>query len=428
MMGAVVIDVVDLIALYIAGLQAIFQPCIYPMIPVFFSYVMSAARKKAWRGISMLLFILGLYTSFAIYGLAAAFSADFVSRYLTLTIDVATLFTGLLMFSFGLVMFTPLREIFTRIRLPKVKPKSKGLVNAFLVGFIMAIVAAPCAGGSILMALIIILKQSSYTGSILTALIGMGVFSLGLASPLVILGIFAGKISEIHGRISKSFIVRRGEEMLGIVLIAFSFISVNSLGLPSLTIEFINEALTVATLFSSIIVIHVSLTAFKAFRVLGEKTYALLFVGFALIGLDNILLVFEKIALIPPLPPLILLVFKIISYSSILTAFTHILVENKRKIPSVLILWNNIIGAMLSAFVVAELLVLKLKYKRKVFPLVAYFVLLMAMPLLQEFFNPVIIEGVSLDFLIRAFSGFALLPLLFKSRDAIRGMTLLAEV
>jgi len=412
------LSLLDLVALYIAGVQAVFQPCIYPMIPVFLTYVMGVKSSKAWRSVSMLFFVLGLYLSFALYGIAAVFAANFVSKYLLLTIDVATLYTSVLIYALGLTMFTPLRELYTRAWIPRFKMK-KGLPDSFILGFLMSIIAAPCAGSSILMALMIIFKSSTYQAlNVLLALTGMGIFSLGLATPLILLSVLAGKMRKVYSRLSRSFIVKHGEEILGLVLVSFSFISVVSLGIESLIYAFLDKILGVTAFFSAIILLYMTATSAKAYKFLKNGIFLLLSGGFIMLSIDEALFALNHLEVFDYYEyseffPLL----RIISYLLTSVGFAPIVPVNRAFI---LILTIGAMKNLEMGLLVLNIVFLvwnKIKGAIKIYPLLLFYSLLAIITLLENIYPEL--------YLLKAFTGFILLPMLFQSRNALRNLEII---
>lgn len=411
------LSLLDLVALYIAGIQAVFQPCIYPMIPVFLTYVMGVKSSKTWRSISMFFFILGLYLSFALYGIAAVFAANFVSRYLVLTIDVATLYTSVLIYALGLAMFTPLRELYTRAWVPKFKMR-KRLPDSFILGFLMSIIAAPCAGSSILMALMIIFKSSTYQAlNLFLALTGMGVFSLGLATPLILLGLFAREMRRFYSRLSGSFIVKHGEEILGLVLISFSFISVVSLGIESLIYAFLDKIVGVTAFFSAIILLYMTMTSAKAYKFLKNKVFLLLSGGFIMLSIDEALFAFNHLEVLYCEYSDFSSLLRIVSYLLTSIGFAPILPVNK---VFVLILSVYAMKNLEMGLLVLNIIFLvwnKIKGAVKIHPLLLFYSLLAIITLLENIYSEL--------YLLKAFVGFILLPMLFQSRNALRSLEII---
>lgn len=409
------LSLLDLIALYIAGVQAVFQPCIYPMIPVFLTYVMGVKGSRAWRSISMLFFVLGLYFSFALYGIAAVFAANIVSKYLLLTIDVATLYTSVLIYALGLAMFTPLRELYTRTWIPRFKVKRR-LPDSFILGFLMSIIAAPCAGSSILMALMIVFKSSAYQAlNLFLALTGMGVFSLGLATPLILLGLFTRKIRRFYSRLSGSFVVKHGEEILGLVLVSFSFISVVSLGIESLIYSFLDKILGVTAFFSAIILLYMTMTSARAYKFLKNRVFLLLSGGFIILSIDEALFALNHLEAFnycghSEFSSLL----RITSYLLTSVGFAPILLVDRifMLFLSVSAMKNLEMGLLVLNIVL--LVWSKIKGAVKIYPLLLFYSLLAIITLLENIYSEL--------YLLKAFAGFILLPMLFQSRNALRNL------
>lgn len=178
------------VAAYGGGLLASLTPCVYPMIPIIAS-VIGNANVGGSKGRGLLLslaYIMGMAVTYSALGLFAA-----VTGRLFGTINSSPwsyLFVGNIILLLGLGML----DLF---KLPTIAPnmttKIKGVPGVFILGMTSGLVAGPCTApvlGSLL-------AYVASTGNILLGASMLFVFSLGMGTLLLLVGIFSGVLASI---------------------------------------------------------------------------------------------------------------------------------------------------------------------------------------------------------------------------------------
>ncbi len=186
---------ISYIAAFTGGLIAFFSPCLLPLLPSYISVISGFTFKELYglnfdkiRGrifLSSLFFVLGFMIVFTILGAVGLA----VSKLLFSHIDLFTQVSGAGIIFFGLIQlgvinFEPLQFDYAwniQKRLARL-----GFLTAFLMGIACAFIWIPCIG-QILGSILLLATQSSTVqdGTIL-----LGLFSLGLSTPFLILGLF----------------------------------------------------------------------------------------------------------------------------------------------------------------------------------------------------------------------------------------------
>lgn len=132
-----------IVAVFVGGLLTASNPCVLAMIPLMMGFV--AGRQDANKGVLRALgfsfvFVLGLSITFTILGMVAALAGKMYG-------DVSSSWNWIVA-AVCLVMGIHLMGIFT-VPIPsiahKVKPKTRGLVGALILGLLFGLVSAPCA-------------------------------------------------------------------------------------------------------------------------------------------------------------------------------------------------------------------------------------------------------------------------------------------
>lgn len=197
---------------FAAGLLTILSPCVLPLAPI----VAASARAQDPRG--PLALALGLALTFGLVGGALASAGIEFGNSTGLRAAAAVL-----MLAAGLAMLVPLLGAKTeRLMAPLSRwgdalarrmPKA-GLAGQAGAGVVLAFAWAPCAGPTLGAAFAL----AASGGSILMAMITMGVFALGAAASLLAAGYGLGRIAS-QTRIATARAARIGNIALALVLI-----------------------------------------------------------------------------------------------------------------------------------------------------------------------------------------------------------------
>lgn len=179
--------------LFGAGVLTSLTPCIYPMIPITASIVAGTADRAAPRTRTIgltLTYVTGLAMFYAILGLVAGLTG---SLFGTVSANPWVRFaTGNLLLIFGLAMLDVIPVSAPRRLLDWVGRLEGGSYPAvFLLGATSGIVAAPCGAP----AFAVVLTWVAATGAGAMGFVYLFVFSLGMTSLLIVVGIFSGSVA-----------------------------------------------------------------------------------------------------------------------------------------------------------------------------------------------------------------------------------------
>ncbi len=171
-----------------AGFLSFISPCVLPLVPSYISYITglsleeltSPEGKARAREIALknsLMFILGFSTIFIFFGA----SATFIGQFFLSNQNIIRQIGGLLIIFFGLYIMGVFKFAFmARDTRHQFSRKPAGYVGSYFVGIAFGAGWTPCVGpilGSILL-------YASTTGSVLTGVQLLAVYSLGLGLPL----------------------------------------------------------------------------------------------------------------------------------------------------------------------------------------------------------------------------------------------------
>ena len=172
-----------------AGLLAFISPCVLPLVPVYLASICGpeilepqASRGRLLIFLHSLSFVVGFSVVFITLG-AGVGLIGFALRSHLLTLKIA----GGLLIAFGLFLLAALKFPWLNYekRLTPSLGTTTGYLRSFVIGVIFSLAWTPCIGGLLAGALAIALSSTTaWQGASL-----LGVFSLGLSLPFLIIGL-----------------------------------------------------------------------------------------------------------------------------------------------------------------------------------------------------------------------------------------------
>jgi thioredoxin:protein disulfide reductase len=190
---------IQLIAVFFLGILMSLTPCIYPMIPITAGILQSYGSKSLFQNFFVsTLYGLGIATTFATFGLIAAFTGHLFGNILMSPIFI--IFIILVMAYMGLSMFGIFEMYIPKFMQKNISIKktdnSKSLRNIFapfLLGVITGSVASPCLtpGLAFLLTLVATIGNK-FLGFTLLFTAG-----IGLSLPLLIIGTFSSSLNVL---------------------------------------------------------------------------------------------------------------------------------------------------------------------------------------------------------------------------------------
>jgi len=184
-----------LVTLFGAGVLTSLTPCIYPMIPITVSVLAGTAEPGGSRARTVGLtvaYVTGLALFYAILGLAAGLTG---SLFGTVSANPWVRFaTGNLLLVFALAMLDVI-PVSAPQRMVQWAGGLKGgsYPAVFLLGATSGLVAAPCGAP----AFAVVLTWVAATGSGAMGFVYLFVFSLGMTTLLVVVGLFSGSLARL---------------------------------------------------------------------------------------------------------------------------------------------------------------------------------------------------------------------------------------
>ena len=212
---------------FIFGLLLSFTPCIFPMIPILSSIIVSHSKnnkniKPKETFIISLIYVLSMAITYTIVGTLAGIlgGVDIQASFQNpIVISIfSTIFIALAFSLFGYYEIKLPSKVEDKINKITHSHKGKGLISVVIMGFLSAFIIGPCVAPPLAGAVIFIAQ----TGDAFLGALSLFVMSIGLGFPLLLIGLGAGKFMPKPGgwmiRISHIF----GVIMLGLGIFMIS--------------------------------------------------------------------------------------------------------------------------------------------------------------------------------------------------------------
>jgi thioredoxin:protein disulfide reductase len=202
---------------YLAGLLLAFTPCVLPMVPIL-SGIIAGGGAKVTPGRAFALsatYVLGMAVTYTAAGLAGAAMGHEVQslfqQWWVLTL-FAAIFVAMALSMFGL--FTVQMPVAVQTRLAGMSNRqSTGTFGGVaIMGALSALIVTTCVGPALVAALLVI----SQTGQIARGGAALFAMSLGMGTPLLIVGASAGKLLPKAGAWMEFIKKLFGVMMLGV--------------------------------------------------------------------------------------------------------------------------------------------------------------------------------------------------------------------
>ena len=185
---------------FLEGIITFISPCILPMLPIYIVYFTGGNPDKDDKKtlINAMGFVLGFTLIFVILGAFAATVGTVLSRYQT----IVNIITGGIVVFFGLSFIGVFKiGLLNKTHNIKKDIKPLGFLSAFLFGLIFALGWTPCVGAFLGSALMLASQQ----GSVLSGILMLLAYSLGLGVPFIISAILIDKLKNTFDFIKRHY-------------------------------------------------------------------------------------------------------------------------------------------------------------------------------------------------------------------------------
>jgi thiol:disulfide interchange protein DsbD len=188
---------------FVGGVLTSLTPCIYPMIPITVSIVggQTAAggagegvARSRWRTVALTLsYVVGLALVYALLGLVAGLTGTLFGSISTNPWLYFAMANLLILFALAMLDVLPVRVPQAVLRRASEAGSKGGIAGSFAMGAASGLVAAPC-GAPVMAA---VLTWVSLTKSAFLGFVYLFVFSLGMTTLLVAVGLSTGLLTRL---------------------------------------------------------------------------------------------------------------------------------------------------------------------------------------------------------------------------------------
>ena len=184
--------------LFIAGVLTSLAPCIYPMIPITAAIVGGSAVGETPRARSQTVFltfayVLGLSLAYASVGLFAGLTGTLFGSVSTNPWVYFAMANLLILAALAMLEVIPVRVPAWLLTRAAAAGKGGSLYGVFVMGAASGLVAAPCSAP----VMAAVLTWVTATKSGVLGFIYLFVFSLGMCTLLIMVGLFSGTVARL---------------------------------------------------------------------------------------------------------------------------------------------------------------------------------------------------------------------------------------
>lgn len=183
---------------FLEGIITFISPCLLPMIPIYITYFVGGGQRK-WQKtlVCSLGFVSGFTVVFIAMGALAGTIGSFFIKYQT----VVNIVSGLIVILFGLNFLGVFKWNLFKGNMREVNTDNMNFFSAALFGIIFSIGWTPCVGAFLGSALMLASQQ----GSVMTGVLMLLCYSLGLGIPFVISALLIEQLKTAFDFIKKHY-------------------------------------------------------------------------------------------------------------------------------------------------------------------------------------------------------------------------------
>ncbi len=183
---------------FLEGIITFISPCLLPMLPIYVSYFAGGGERSTSKTLKNALgFVAGFTILFVAMGALAGTLGGFLRQYQT----AVNIVTGLIVVFFGLNFLGVFKLNLFKGMNNSVDKQNLGFFSSILFGIVFSLGWTPCVGAFLGSALMLASQQ----GKVITGVIMLFVYSLGLGIPFVISALLIDKLKNAFTFIKKNY-------------------------------------------------------------------------------------------------------------------------------------------------------------------------------------------------------------------------------
>ena len=183
---------------FLEGIITFISPCLLPMLPVYISYFGGGGERNIKTTLkNSTAFVIGFTVVFIMLGAFAGTVGSFFKNHQT----VINIISGLLVIFFGLNFLGIIKLNIFKGAKNNISTDNLGFFSALIFGFIFSLGWTPCVGAFLGSALMLASQQ----GHMLTGMIMLLCYSLGLGIPFILSAVLIDKLKSTFDFIKKHY-------------------------------------------------------------------------------------------------------------------------------------------------------------------------------------------------------------------------------
>lgn len=183
---------------FLEGIITFISPCLLPMLPIYLTYFAGGGERSTKKTVTGALgFVLGFTLVFVSMGALAGTLGSFLTRYRT----AVNIVCGLIVIFFGLNFIGVFRVNLFRGGTKTMQTGNVGFFSSLLFGLVFSIGWTPCVGAFLGSALMLASQQ----GQMLTGILMLLCYSLGLGIPFILSAVLIDSLKSAFTFIKKHY-------------------------------------------------------------------------------------------------------------------------------------------------------------------------------------------------------------------------------
>jgi len=205
-------------AFYVAGLLLSLTPCVLPMVPILSSIIAGQGTVSTRRGFALSVsYVLGMAFTYSVAGVLAALAGSQVQAMFQkpwIIASFAALFGIMALGMFGLFEIQMPAAIQSRLSQMANRQKSGTFIGTAIIGALTALIVTTCVAPPLIGALAVI----GQTGDVVRGAAALFALSIGMGTPLLLVGASAGKMLPRVGPWMNAVKAAFGVMMIGMAI------------------------------------------------------------------------------------------------------------------------------------------------------------------------------------------------------------------
>lgn len=185
---------------FLEGIITFISPCLLPMLPICVSYFAGSEAQDTQK---TLLHAFGFVLGFTLVFMALGALAGTLGSFLTAYQNVVNLVCGLIVIFFGLHFLGVFQLNLFRGSRKAIRTRNLGFFSAMVLGFIFSLGWTPCVGAFLGSALMLASQQ----GHVLSGMLMLLIYSLGLGLPFLISAVLIDRLKSAFDWIKSHYAI-----------------------------------------------------------------------------------------------------------------------------------------------------------------------------------------------------------------------------